>query len=281
VAGRPPRVTKTEAIVLRYRRLGDADRIVTLLTPHRGKVDVVAKGVLRARSKLAGHLEPGTRLEVVLAHGRSMDVVTQAQSVEAFATLRADLDRLSAAMYLLELADRLTVEHAESGAVYRLLHASLTRLARGDGQQIVTRTYELALLDATGFRPELVVCLQCGEAVDASRASWSPLEGGIYCAECAGRRPGVSPIDGTVLKVLRAYQSQPYEEAGRIRLSDELAARIESVMHTLMHAVAEREIRSASFVSAARRARVRGEAHEAEAEARAVEAVEAVEAAEE
>jgi DNA repair protein RecO (recombination protein O) len=260
--GRPPRVTKTEAIVLRYRRLGEADRIVTLLTPHRGKVDVVARGVLRSRSKLAGHLEPGTRLEVVLAQGRSMDVVTQAQGVEAFGEIRNDLDRLSAAMYLLELADRLTVEHAEAGAAYRLLHAALVRLARGDGQQIVTRTFELGLLDATGFRPEFSVCLACAEPVDASRAWWSPIEGGIYCSDCAGRRPGVSPIDAIVLKVLRAYQAQSYEDAGRIRLSDELAARLEGVMHALMHAVAEREIGSASFVSAARRARVNSEARE-------------------
>ncbi len=262
--GRPPRVTKTEAIVLRYRRLGEADRIVTLLTPHRGKVDVVAKGVLRSRSKLAGHLEPGTRLEVVLAQGRSMDVVTQAQGLEGFQALRDDLDRLSAAMYLLELSDRLTVEHAEAGAVYGLLHTALLRLARGDGQQIVSRTFELALLDVTGFRPELAVCLACDEPVEASRAWWSPLEGGVYCSDCAGRRPGVSPIDATVLKVLRAYQSQPYEEAGRIRLSDELAARLEGVMHALMHAVAEREIGTAAFVSAARRARVNGQARAAE-----------------
>jgi hypothetical protein len=93
--------------------------------------------------------------------------------------------------------------------------------------------------------------------VDASQAWWSPLEGGVYCASCAARRPTALPIDGTVLKVLRAYQSQPYEEAGRIRLGDELAARLEGVMHSLMHAVAEREIGSAAFVSASRRARVR------------------------
>ena len=86
--GRPPRVTKTEAIVLRYRRLGEADRIVSLLTPHRGKLDVVARGVLRSRSKLAGHLEPGTRLEVALAAGRSMDIVTQAQGLDSFAAMR-------------------------------------------------------------------------------------------------------------------------------------------------------------------------------------------------
>jgi DNA repair protein RecO (recombination protein O) len=257
--GRPPRVTKTEAIVLRYRRLGEADRIVSLLTPHRGKIDVVAKGVLRSRSKLAGHLEPGTHLEVVLAQGRNMDIVTQAQTLDAFAALHEDLDRLSAALYTLELADRLTVEHAEAGAVYRLLLRALARLARGDGLQVVTRTYELELLDATGFRPELNVCLACGQPVDAARAWWSAVEGGVYTSDCAARDPDAMPMDATVLKVLRAYQSQPYEEAGRIRLTDDLAARLERVMHGLMHAVAEREIGSAAFVSAARRARQQAE----------------------
>src|SRR5690606_23329791 len=97
---RVPRLVKTEALVLGHRRLGDADRIVTLLTPLRGKVDVVAKGALRARSRMAGHLEPPVRVEVVLAHGRSMDIVTQAQAVDLFAPVRNDLDRLSTAMYL-------------------------------------------------------------------------------------------------------------------------------------------------------------------------------------
>ncbi len=267
MSGRPPRVTKTEAIVLRYRRLGEADRIVSLLTPHRGKIDVVARGVLRSRSKLAGHLEPGTHLEVALAAGRSMDIVTQAHGIDSFAALRDDLDRLSTAMYVLELADRLTVEHADAHALYGHLHTALIRLARGDGLQLVARTYELAILDATGFRPEFSICLGCSEPVDAARASWSPVEGGVYCVDCAGRRPGVTAIDATVLRVLRAYQSQSYEEAGRIRLTDDLAARLEATMHSLMHAVVEREIGSARFIGATRRARVNAEAVLAAAEA--------------
>lgn len=254
--GRIPRVVHTLALVLRHRRLGEADRIVTLLTPGRGKVDVVAKGLLRARSRLAGHLEPLTLVELVLAHGRSLDVVTQAQTVEAFAAIHADLDRLSAALYLLELADRFTVEHAEAEGVYDLLHAALVRLARGDGQQVVARTFELALLDATGFRPELARCLRCAAAVSADAAWWAPLEGGVLCAGCASGTAGAQPIDAGALRVLRAFQAQPYEEAGRIRLTDELAARMEQAMHALTRAVAERELKSAQFVSAARRARV-------------------------
>ena len=107
--GRVPRVLRTNAIVLRHRRLGEADRIITLLTPGRGKIDVIAKGVLRSKSRMGGHLEPLTLVEAVLAHGRSMDVVTQAQTIDAFPAIHSDLDRLSAAMYLLELADRFGV----------------------------------------------------------------------------------------------------------------------------------------------------------------------------
>jgi DNA repair protein RecO (recombination protein O) len=253
---RIPRVTKTEALVLRHRRLGDADRILTLLTPLRGKVDVVAKGVLRTRSRMGGHLEPPVRAEVVLAHGRNMDIVTQAHAVDLFPGVRGDLDRLSTAMYLLELADRFTFEHAETGGAYGLLLAALTRLEREDGVQLVTRTFELGLLDAAGFRPEWSLCVACGLPVDAARAAWTPLGGGVVCAACRARQPEATEIDARVLRVLRAFQSQPYEEAARIRLDPDLMGRLEMVMHALMRALAERELKSAHFVTVARRAAV-------------------------
>lgn len=251
---RIPRVTKTEALVLRHRRLGDAGRIVTLLTPDRGKIDVVARGVLRPRSKLAGHLEPATLVDVVLAHGRTMDLITGAQSRDGFAGLRDDLDRLSTALYLTELCDRFTVEHVEARSVYELLHASLVRLARGDGMHLLTRAFELALLEATGFRPEWRSCVACGGEVEADAAVWSPQDGGVVCGDCRPAHPEAGPIEGKVLRVLRAIQAGPYEEAARIRLTPELAADLERVMHDLMRRVAERELKSQQFVADARRA---------------------------
>ena len=250
--GRVPRVTRTEAIVLRHRRLGESDRIVTLLTPGRGKLDAVAKGLLRPRSRLAGHLEPLTHTEVVLAHGRNLDIVTQAQTVEGFATLRDDLERLSTGMYLLELADRLTIEHAEADEVYRLLLLALQRLQLGDGVQLVTRSFELALLDDTGFRPEWRECVGCGRALDVTDLAWSPTAGGALCRDCRGRHEDARPIDAAVVKMLRAIQEQPYEEAARVRITPELAAGMERVMHELLRAVAERDLVSARFVAAAR-----------------------------
>ncbi len=258
--GRPPRVTKTRAIVLRHRRLGDADRIVTLLTRGRGKVDAVAKGALRPRSKLAGHLEPAMHGEVLLAHGRNLDIVTQAQTVEGFPELHDHLELLTTAIYFTELADRFTVERAEARSLYELLHASLVRLARGDGLQLVTRRFELELLQESGFRPEWHNCIGCGRAVEEGQAAWSSVGGGAVCAGCRPARPESKAIETTTLKVLRAFQDSPYEEAARIRLTPELAAALERVMHELMQSVAERDLKSQHFLTEARRAGAAGAA---------------------
>jgi DNA repair protein RecO (recombination protein O) len=252
--GRPPRVTKSRAIVLRHRRFGDADRIVTFLSENRGKVDAVAKGVLRPRSKLAGHLEPVMHVEVLLAHGRSLDIVTQAQTIEGFPELHDDLELLTTAIYFTELADRFTVERAEGRALYQLLHASLVRLARGDGLQLVSRRFELELLHETGFRPQWHDCIGCGRTAEQGDTTWSPLGGGVVCDQCRATHPDAQAIETTTLKVLRAYQESSYEQAARIRLTPELAANLERVMHQLMESVAERELKSQHFVTEARRA---------------------------
>ncbi len=252
--GRAPRVLRSEAIVLRHRRLGEADRVVTLLTPRHGKRDAVAKGALRPRSRLAGHLEPLSFVEVVLAHGRTFDIVTQAESRALFPEVHASLERLAVALYLLELTDRLTVEHSEPDAVFDLLVTALGRLERGDGLHLVARTFELALLEAAGFRPEWEGCVACAQPLAAEAAVWSALAGGVLCRPCAAAHPEAGPIDARTLRVLRAYQRVPYEEAARIRLAPDLAARLEQVMHALARATAERDIGSARFVASARAA---------------------------
>jgi DNA repair protein RecO (recombination protein O) len=238
--------------VLRHRRLGDADRIVTLLTPGRGKVDAVAKGALRPRSKLAGHLEPATHVEVLLAHGRTLDVVTQAQTIATFAATRGDLDRLGTALYLVEVTDRLTVDHTEPLA-FDLLLAALERLDRGDGVHLLTRSFEMDLLGEAGFRPQWETCIACARPVEGEGVSWTPLGGGVVCSDCRGRYPEAEPLDGTTLKVLRAIQRGPYEQAARIRLSPALAASLERVMHDLVRSVAERDLSSQRFIEAVRR----------------------------
>ncbi len=163
-----PRVYKTQAIVLRQRKLGEADKIVTLYTSHGGRVDAVAKGVRRTKSKLAGHLEPLTLGSYLLAEGRELDIVTQAETVDAFPGLREDLERLSRGLYCAELVDRLTPERSEGNPIFRLLHETLGYLGTSPGYELAVRRFELRLMDQLGYRPALSACAVCDSAVAAS-----------------------------------------------------------------------------------------------------------------
>src|SRR5574341_2449615 len=116
-----PRMYKTEAIVLRGRRLGEADRILTLYTPGFGKIDAKAKGVRKTTSRMSGHLQPLTRCVLQLAQGHVSDVLTVCETLESFQPLRDDLERLSRALYATELIERFVPERANSYPTYRLL----------------------------------------------------------------------------------------------------------------------------------------------------------------
>ena len=113
-----PRVYKTQAVVLRQRKLGEADKIVTLYCSHLGKVDGVAKGIRRTKSRLAGHLEPLTFGSYLLAEGRNLDVITQAETIDAFPKIRGDLHRLSLGIYCTELVDRLVPLRSEGNPIF-------------------------------------------------------------------------------------------------------------------------------------------------------------------
>ena len=150
-----PRMYKTEAVVLRQRRLGEADRILVIYTPAIGKLDVKARGVRKTTSRMSGHLQPLSRCLVQLARGRSgLDVIAGCETLESFQALREDLDRLSRALYAAELADRFLAERVESMATYRLLLDTLRRLQDGNADTAL-RYYEMRLLEQSGFRPEL------------------------------------------------------------------------------------------------------------------------------
>src|SRR6266498_2147863 len=182
-----PRVYKTQAVVLRQRKLGEADKIVTLFSPNRGKIDAVAKGLRRTKSRMSGHVEPLTFGSYLLAEGRDLDIITQAEAVDTFPALREDLERLSRGLYCAELVDRLLPERSEAGPAFRLLVATLERLDREEEIDLAVRYFEMRLLSELGYRPQLDVCCVCGGRLEPVENHWSNPAGGVIGPECAGR----------------------------------------------------------------------------------------------
>ena len=248
-----PRLYKTEAIVLRQRKLGEADRILTLFTPAYGKLDAKAKGVRKTTSRMGGHLQPLNRCMVQLARGRTMEVVAGCETLESFQPLRDDLGRLSRALYAAELADRFLPERVENIPTYRLLLGTLRRLGGTADVDLTLRHYEMKLLNHSGFRPELGRCLGCEQALQPVQNFFSPVAGGTYCASCGAGAAGSRALSVNGLKVLRLLQRASYKEVEGLNLPPALAEEVERHLRRYIVCVLERDVNAAAFVERLRR----------------------------
>jgi DNA repair protein RecO (recombination protein O) len=190
---------RDEAVVLRTQKLGEADRIITLLTRNTGRVRAVAKGVRRTTSRFGSRLEPFTYVDLQLAEGRSLDVITQAETLAPYGSkIGSDYERYTAGTVMLETAERLVVEDKEPALQqFLLLVGGLRTMASGErAPSAVLDSFLLRSLSVAGYAPSFEACARCG--LQGPHRSFSPAAGGMLCATC--RVPGcASPAPETVL----------------------------------------------------------------------------------
>jgi DNA repair protein RecO (recombination protein O) len=190
---------RDEAVVLRTHKLAEADRIVTLLTREHGRVRAVAKGVRRTTSRFGSRLEPFTHVDLMLAEGRNLDTVTQAETLSSFSgTLGNDYERYTAGTVMLETAERLASEERQpSVQQFLLLVGGLRAMAAGERRPAqVLDSYLLRALSVAGYAPSFDACAHCG--LEGPHRWFSPSMGGVLCATC--RVPGsASPAPETVI----------------------------------------------------------------------------------
>lgn len=238
------RLYRTEAIVLARMDYAEADRIVTLYTPRRGKFRVIVKGVRRPLSRLGPHLEYFTRCRLMLARGRELDTITGAETVDAHLGLRADLDAFGHASHLVELLNRLTQDRQENEAVYDLLASSLRLLADGVDPFAVTRHYELALLTLLGYKPELYRCLNCQEELLAVPNAFSSRLGGTLCPLCRTADAGARLLSVNAQKYLRLLDRQGLAAAAQLYPDEGLRNEVEGALADYLRHLLERDLAS-------------------------------------
>ena len=142
---------KAEAIVLKRTNLGEADRLVTVFSKHRGKLTLLAKGIRRLTSRKKGHLELFCRVKLQVANGKNLDIITEAETINNFSNLRRSLNRVRIAYLLLELVDKLTAENQEHEEVYVLLCDFLSQLNGDAASNSLIVDFEARLLTFLGF----------------------------------------------------------------------------------------------------------------------------------
>ena len=243
----------TDAIVLSRFELGEADRVLTVMTPEYGKLRIIAKGVRRPTSRLGGSLEPFAELRVALSHGRTFEHVTQVSVGHAW--LRdARLARIR--------GDRLVSRRAGGAVVrgggvseplYTLLRRAYELLDGGMAPARVARWYEMRLADEMGQRPEVDRCVECDRMLEAEGAfRWVPALGGVLCERHPAPPAWRVDLSLEALKLLKAYQRMDAEALAGLRLPASVEREVEAAMREFVRQVLERDPRSLAFLDEVR-----------------------------
>jgi DNA repair protein RecO (recombination protein O) len=247
------RLYSTEAIVLRRNDYGEADRLLTLMTPHLGKLRVMAKGARKITSRKAGHIELFTRTNLLIAKGRTFDIVSQAELIETYRLLREDMQRGSLAHYFCELVDQFGQEDNEDEALFDLLANGLRWLCDAPDAKLAARHFELKLLTLSGYEPRLFRCALTDAPLEADQPSnsnvhltaFSPQQGGVLCNAAARQAREAVLLTPSALNLLRALQTKSFEAIRELQVSDDLHNQIERTMQRYMNFVLERAPKSA------------------------------------
>jgi DNA repair protein RecO (recombination protein O) len=227
--------------------------MVTFYTAELGKLKAVAKGVRKPGSKLRGRVELFTHSSLLLARGRSIDIVTQGETISSFLPLKTDIHRSGYSFYIAELVDRFTAEHVENQPLFDLLVATLDRLCYAKDPDLLLRYFEVNLIQSLGYRPNMYRCISCNVLLRPVVNSFSPSGGGTLCPACVDTEPIARPISVDAIKVLRLLQGADYDTASRVKIERPLAIEVEHVMRSYIEYLLEGRVRSAAWLERLKR----------------------------
>ncbi|MCH8909951.1 MAG: DNA repair protein RecO [Chloroflexi bacterium] len=253
MTSRRPVTYTTDGVVVRVIDLGEADRIITLVTPVHGLIRGVAKAARKPGSKLGGHLDLLRHVSVSVRETRTLYGLSQVSTVNGFRGLRDDLDRFSRASYISEMAERFSVEGGANQPLFRLLVQVLGSLEKAVNPEMVTRYFEMRLLQLSGFAPELSRCVETGVELDPADHLYSPDRGGLVSSEA--RPVGESallPASLNTIKLLRFLARTDAEQADEMKVGEDENRQLSRILRAQVHHVLDRGLRSEAFMDEVR-----------------------------
>ncbi len=245
------RTYRTRAIVLDKTKLGEMDLILTLLASDGRQLRAVGKGARKPGSRLAARCELGSEADLLIARGRSLDVIAEARLVRAPLGPAPSFELLTAASALLELARLCSFEDADDPFVFPITRRALEVLG-GDPVppdpahlDVLVAAYAFKLLAHLGYRPDFATCVACG---DEALSYFSAAAGGLLCASCAASTPGAEEVDAVQIAWLRALIGLRFDELAAAPVDATTAALLLAFAHAWAATRLDARLRSLEFM---------------------------------
>jgi len=232
---------KEQGVVLRQHKLGEADKIITLMTQGSGKIRGVAKGIRRTKSRFGARLEPFTHVSVMVYRGSgALDTITQAEIVNQHRHVREDLGLFAAGETMLEAVDKVAEEHERNVKLFVLLLQGLRTLDTEPADGVaVSESFLLKLLSVSGFHPSLTACAVCGST---QPALFSSGQGGAVCTRCAESE--AEPVSSAALEALQLLASTSLEDSGALLFDDRPRREARNLLYAFTEFYIERRMKS-------------------------------------
>ena len=242
------RLINSEAYVITQTDYGEADRLYTIFSKQNGKVKAFARGVRKSKSRKAGHLQPISLIRIMLAKGKTFWIVTQTDTVNPYTSIKNDLVKTAKALYIFELINRFAPENESMDALFRLTKETLEKIEKENDLFLVLKYFEFRLLKETGYMPNLVTCVQCGEKILPQDQFFSAELGGVLCPKCGLHGYTVRKISLPALKYLRFIQRSSFTDLQRAKPTKEVQQEMESVMLYYLTYINEKKLNTPEFI---------------------------------
>lgn len=238
---------RTNAIVLRTRNFGEADRVIVLFSEELGKFEAIVKGARRQRSRFVGSTLAFNYIRAMLLGGKSLDTLSQAELVHSFAKLHEDLTKFAYASFWVELVDGFIPERQEAKEIFKFLLAAFIVLEKTPDPSILNLAFEIRLLNYLGYQPQISHCTSCGRSLEEP-VYFSAEAGGVVCSNCSGRYRDPVKMTMSDLQAFERLGEIDLRELATFTLSQENCKTIQRILRNFMEARLEHPLKSQVFL---------------------------------
>ncbi|WP_150266359.1 DNA repair protein RecO [Paenibacillus tepidiphilus] len=240
---------RVEGIVLRNMDYGEGNAIITLCTENAGKVGVLVRGAKKVRSRHAALIQPFTVGEFVFFRNNGgLGTLNAGEITQSHHALRGDLYLAAYASYACELLDRVLHDEETGSFWYRQLSACLNALEDGKEPGVIINVFEMKILQAAGYGPQLDTCIACGQERPDEQLRISPRLGGVLCRACSHNDPPALEVSPRALKLLRLFAAVDLTRLGNVSVKEETQAELKKIMRSFVDMQLGLRLKSRSFL---------------------------------